>query len=127
MIQKLISVVVLAFLSTSSLALTVTSDCSFGWEYAVEDENKIDGYQFIVNGEPGLQVDKTLRTASCEDVGIEPADYVLSLVAYNATGESAPSNELVFTFVDAAPSAPAMFVIKNYGTVIINNYKEPQK
>ena len=48
--------------------------------------------------------------ASCADAGIAaPGEYLATVTAYNDVGESASSNELVFTYVTGAPiNAPTM-------------------
>jgi hypothetical protein len=62
----------------------------------------VDGFRLTINGAPAWT--GTPLEASCADAGIvAPGEYSAIVYAYNDAGQTAPSNELIFTYVTGAP------------------------
>lgn len=89
------------------LALTVKSDCSLTWDYVEPLPSNVDGFRLFVDGTPIWR--GTERVVSCVDLGIGVGAHEAYVVAYNAAGESMPSNTLTFLVVDSGPvEAPVL-------------------
>ena len=96
----------LALLATTVQAQTVGPGCSFAWDYADPMPSDVDGFRLYVGG--AVAWEGAVKTVTCEMAGIDASgDYSVHVTAYNAAGESAPSNTLGFTFAATAPSSPS--------------------
>ena len=106
--MKRLIAIALLLVSSAAHALTVGPGCILGWDYAQPLPADVDGFRLTING--AVAWTGTPLEASCEAAGIAaPGEYSAFVYAYNDVGESAPSNELVFTYVTGAPiNAPTM-------------------
>jgi hypothetical protein len=100
--------IALLLASSAVHALTAGPGCILAWDYAQPLPAEVDGFWLYVNGAQAWT--GTSLEASCADAGIvAPGEYSAFVAAYNDAGESASSNELVFTYVTGAPiNAPTM-------------------
>ena len=105
--KRLIAIAVL-LASSAVHSLTAGPGCILAWDYAQPLPADVDGFRLTVNGAPAWT--GTPLEAPCADAGIAaPGEYLATVKAYNDVGESASSNELVFTYVTVAPiNAPTM-------------------
>lgn len=88
-------------------AETVTDNCEAAFDWA-GDETTIDGFRFFPNNDAPVEISPADRGATCEALGVTPGMNTLSVAAYNALGESARSNTLVFYVVASPPIAPTV-------------------
>jgi hypothetical protein len=99
--MKLLAVALL-LASSAAHALTAGPGCILAWGYAQPLPADVDGFRLTVNG--AVAWTGTPLEASCEAAGIAaPGEYLATVKAYNDAGESAPSNDLVFTYVTGGP------------------------
>ena len=85
---------------TKAVALGTT--VMLAWDYAPEDEVKIDGFRVYRNDGVYLDgIDPATRDVS---LAMAPGAYTLVATAYNAAGESQPSNPVSVTVVDVPPA-----------------------
>ena len=102
--RKLLALILL--LPSFVFAQTVGPGCSFAWDYAEPMPADVDGFRLYVGGTVAWE--GAVKTVTCERAGIDASgDYSVHVTAYNAAGESAPSNTLGFTFAATAPSSPS--------------------
>ena len=102
--RKLLALILL--LPSFVLAQTVGPGCSFAWDYADPMPSDVDGFRLYVGG--AVAWEGAVKTVTCEAAGIDTSgEYSVHVTAYNAAGESAPSNSLGFTFAATAPSSPS--------------------
>ncbi len=101
--KKLFLAALLAFASPLS-AQTITGDCDVAFDFPVEQEPQLDGFRFTLNAAPGLEITPEARGATCAELGVIPGLNTLTVEAFNALGESAPSNTLTFYIVESAPT-----------------------
>ena len=94
--------------SSAAHALTAGPGCILAWDYAQPLPADVDGFRLTINGATAWT--GTPLEVSCAVAGIAtPGEYSAFVTAYNDVGESASSNELVFTYVTGAPiKAPTM-------------------
>jgi hypothetical protein len=102
------AVVALISLGASAVnAQTITTGCSFQWDWT-GDEALLDGFNFYVDDKAAVPVDSADRGLTCTEAGVEIGAHVAKVTAFNAVGETTPSNEVNFTFVLGVPSAPTV-------------------
>jgi len=108
MMMKRLIAIALLLASSAAHALTAGPGCILAWDYAQPLPTDVDGFRLTING--AVAWTGTPLEASCEAAGIStPGEYLAIVKAYNDAGESASSNELVFTYVTGAPvDAPTM-------------------
>jgi hypothetical protein len=93
--------------------------CGLQWDYNVADEPQIDGYRWELetpydSGTWVAQPNEPApadRTDTCVEAGMGLGDNRLRLKAFNAAGESAPSNEVTAYLVDTAPPSSPTIVL----------------
>lgn len=98
-----------ALFLTSSLAhaVVLVPGCKgFGWDYSEVDEALIDGFELILDGNPGVRVSATERKITCADAQLTDGDHTLAVRAYEGQRLSANSNELEFTYLSTAGELP---------------------
>ena len=100
--------IALLLVSSAAHALTAGPGCILAWDYAQPLPADVDGFRLTVNGATAWT--GTPLEVSCAVAGIAtPGEYLATVKAYNDVGESASSNELIFTYVTGAPiNAPTM-------------------
>jgi hypothetical protein len=100
--------IALLLASSATHALTAGPGCILAWDYAQPLPADVDGFRLTING--AVAWTGTPLEASCADAGIAtPGEFSAFVYAYNDAGESASSNELIFTYVTGAPiNAPTM-------------------
>lgn len=79
------------------------NDCTLAWDYSLEDEQRIDGFQFEVNGVRTTKLSRKLRRAPCSRVGIVKGDYSIKLYAFKGEEYSGPSNSVTTTVEPFVP------------------------
>ena len=100
--MKRLIAIALLLATSAAQALTAGPGCILAWDYAQPLPADVDGFRLTING--AVAWTGTPLETSCADAGIAaPGEYVATVTAYNDVGESASSNELVFTYVTGAP------------------------
>ncbi|MDX1345946.1 MAG: hypothetical protein R3179_08600 [Sedimenticolaceae bacterium] len=90
-------------------AQTITTGCAFAWDYDAAAQQTIDGFRLYVDAAPVLDIPADERQATCEASEITSGTHDVHVTAFNAVGESPPSNALSVTFVTTPPAAPTTF------------------
>ncbi len=95
----------LLLIAGNAFALTAGPGCSYEWDYADPLPADVDGFRLYCDG--GVVYTGTQPTVTCAAAGTEVVGpHSCYAVAYNASGESTPSNTLDYDFVTGGPSAP---------------------
>ena len=104
--MKRLAIIALVFFAASAQAATVGPGCSFAWDYVDPMPSHVDGFRLYVGG--SVAWEGAVKTVTCATAGIDTSgEYSIYVTAYNAAGESAPSNIVGFTFAATAPSSPS--------------------
>jgi len=99
----------LALVAIPVYAETVAPGCSIGFDYADPIPAHVDGFR-LYNGDVKIWEGRS-KLISCDDLSFEDGQINLTAKAYNAVGESQPSNAIDFVYVTTVPSAPGLSLI----------------
>ncbi len=106
--MKRILAVVMLLTSQFANAVVLGPGCKgFEWDYPASEEDKIDGFEMILDGAAGAKVGAAARIITCAGLVLPDGDHTFAVRAYKATSLlSANSNELAFTYQSVQPALP---------------------
>lgn len=106
MIKRIILLSMLLAGIQTAQAVTVTSGCTFAWDYPTASLPFVDGFRIYLDNAAKLDVPSTQQTGTCAALGVTTGQHSAEVTAFNAVGESARSNLVPFVFVVTAPGSP---------------------
>lgn len=79
--------------------------CRYSWSFPVDQEENIDGFQVLIDGEPGPKFASNKRFAVCEEVGVVEGANLLSSRTYSEDpdGVSVTTGQTILVFDPANP------------------------
>ena len=104
---SLLILLLMPFLVQSADIQTVTGGCRFAWTWE-GDGAQLDGFRMYIDGSSVGEVGRLKRRFDCP-ADLNPGVHKAHVTAFNAAGESGPSEEIIFMLVQSPPGAPANF------------------
>jgi len=98
-------------------AETVGPNNGFAWDYDPANLQLIDGFRLYANGTKVWEGAAQTATISAFDAPLADGVYDFHATAFNAVGESGPSNPVSAAVVSGAPAAPINLTINIQVTI----------
>ena len=95
----------LAF-AVSAAEVTGPASCRLAWDYSAEDQARIDGFRFFLNGKKAHETGPAVRQIACKDLAPINGENTVYAIAYAGADVSPNSNSLAFRYSSLPLAAP---------------------